>query len=125
MNSIIYTGPDACRRCLGWKQIANSDDGESWKYWAELPPPSNLAVQVGVVFPIQCPRCQGKGVEPSAEVRAKRLNIALDGLQGAWDALVRCVDEFEPADRTACAEYRDALDSAILLVLAAYKETRP
>lgn len=120
---VIYTGPDACQHCLGWKQIANSDDGESWKYWAELPSPENFAVQVGVVFPTRCPRCQGSGREPSAADRSERLHGALVGLQAAWDSLGRCVDEFEPSDMSACAAYRDALDTAILAVLTAWKES--
>jgi hypothetical protein len=61
----IYDEPDRCRQCLGWKRVANSDDGESWKYWAELAPPSNLAVMLGVVQPVECPRCKGTGKEPS------------------------------------------------------------
>lgn len=120
----IYSGPDACQRCLGWKKIANSDDGESWKYWAELPSPENLAVQLGVVFPIDCPRCQGTGREPSVADRQSRLTQALVGLQAAWDALERCTDEFEPQDMSACTEYRDMIDNAILNVLAAWKESR-
>lgn len=63
---VIYDGPNACRQCLGWKRIANSEDGESWKYWAELEPPSNLAVTLGLVVPITCPRCNGTGQEPAA-----------------------------------------------------------
>ena len=62
--TIIYTGNDACKQCLGWGKVANSDDQESWKYWAELKPPENLAIQLGVVKPIQCPRCNGTGIEP-------------------------------------------------------------
>jgi hypothetical protein len=58
---IIYDGPDPCPQCLGWKRVANSDDGESWKFWAELPPPSNLAVVAGLVKPVVCPRCHGTG----------------------------------------------------------------
>lgn len=61
---VIYEGPNACKKCLGWKRIANDDEQTPWKYWAELPPPSNLAVQLGVVVPIECPHCQGSGVEP-------------------------------------------------------------
>ncbi len=61
---IIYTGDDACQQCIGWKRIANDDEQSSWKHWAEIPPPSNIAVQLGLVFPIECPRCQGTGVEP-------------------------------------------------------------
>lgn len=119
----IYTGPDTCRRCLGWKKIANDDEQSSWKHWAELPPPSNIAVTLGMVFPIDCPRCQGRGREPSAADRHTRLDQALAGLQAAWDSLSRCVDEFAPDDAAACGEYRDALDSAILAVIAAWKES--
>ena len=31
-----------------------------------------------------------------------------------WDAVVRCVDEFEPEDMGACGETRDALDTALI-----------
>lgn len=31
-----------------------------------------------------------------------------------WGAVVRCVDEFEPEDMSACGETRDALDNAII-----------
>jgi hypothetical protein len=119
----IYTGPDMCQKCLGWKRIANDDEQLSWKHWAELPPPSNIAVQLGLVFPIDCPRCRGSGKEPSAADRTAHLHAALTLLQGAWNAVGRCADEFEPADMSACAEYRDALDTAIIAVLAAWKET--
>jgi hypothetical protein len=47
-----------------------------------------------------------------------RLFVAVEGLRGAWNQLGRCVDEFEPEDMTACAEYRGFLDDAILAVLA-------
>jgi len=120
---VIYNGPDACRRCLGWKKIANDDEQSPWKHWAELRPPENLAVQLGLVFPIDCPRCQGTGKEPSTEARNTRLAGALAGLQAAYNALSRCVDEFSPDDAAACSEYRDALESAILAALAAWKES--
>ena len=58
---VIYAGPDACPTCLGWKRIANDDAQSSWKYWAELPPPSNLSVQLGLVYPVACPTCLGTG----------------------------------------------------------------
>jgi hypothetical protein len=60
----IYDGPDACKKCLGWKRIADDDEQTSWKHWAELPPPSNIAVLLGLVHPIVCPRCNGTGKEP-------------------------------------------------------------
>lgn len=63
----IYDGPDQCTRCLGWKRIDDGDDGGSWKYWAELVPPQNIAVQLGLVRPIECPHCMGTGIEPGKE----------------------------------------------------------
>ena len=44
---------------------------------------------------------------------------AVAQLQHAWDELGDCCNEFEPENMTACAEYRDALDTAILAVLKA------
>ena len=64
---VIYKGDDACQQCIGWKRIANDDEQLSWKHWAELSPPSNIAVQLGLVFPIECPRCKGTGIEPKRE----------------------------------------------------------
>lgn len=62
MNLVtIYDGPDACEKCLGWKRVANDDDQSSWKHWAELPPPSNLSVVLGLVYPVECPACHGSG----------------------------------------------------------------
>lgn len=60
----IYDGDNACERCLGWKRIDDGDEGVSWKYWAELPTPSNIAIQLGIVKPITCPHCNGTGIEP-------------------------------------------------------------
>lgn len=120
----IYAGPDECRHCLGWKKIANSTDGESWKYWAELPSPENLAVQIGVVFPIDCPRCLATGKEPSAAERGLRLQTALAGLQHAWENVSSCTDEFGVDAANACAEYRDQLDVCVLAVVQAWKESQ-
>jgi len=60
----IYEGEDVCQRCYGWKRVDDGDEGMSWKYWAELPAQSALAVQMGIVKPIECPHCKGTGVEP-------------------------------------------------------------
>lgn len=125
MITEIYTGPDACRKCEGWKQVANTDDAVSWKYYAELLPPSvTFATPLGSLFPIDCPRCQGSGREPSADDRSARIHAALAGLEHAWDKLSGCVDEFGTDAAEACAEYRDQLDTAILATLAAWKESR-
>lgn len=50
-----------CERCDGCGRIANSDDGEAWTAWQDLPPPSDLAVRMGLVKPIPCPICGGSG----------------------------------------------------------------
>lgn len=46
-----------CGRCEGCGQIADSEDGEPWTTWAELPPGADLAVRMGLVKPIPCPVC--------------------------------------------------------------------
>lgn len=67
MNLIlIYEGDDACEQCLGWKMVADAGQ-ESWKYWAELPAQSRLAVAMGIVKPVLCPRCNGTGKEEEEE----------------------------------------------------------
>lgn len=62
---VIYDGPDACEKCEGWKRIDDGDDGVSWKFWAELPEQSAMAVRMGLVKPVECPRCKGEGTEPA------------------------------------------------------------
>ncbi len=53
-----------CNQCDGCGRIANSEDGEPWTVWQSLPPGSDLAVQMGLVQPIECPRCKGTGNDP-------------------------------------------------------------
>lgn len=50
-----------CGACAGCGQIANDDEGTPWQYWADLAPPSNLAVVIGIVRPLPCPSCGGSG----------------------------------------------------------------
>lgn len=50
-----------CTHCAGCGQIADTEEGEPWKYWLELPVGSALAVIAGIVKPIPCPMCQGSG----------------------------------------------------------------
>ncbi len=61
----IYEGENKCKLCQGWKRIDNGDEGISWKFWDELPSPSNIAVQMGIIKPIECPHCHGTGIEPN------------------------------------------------------------
>jgi hypothetical protein len=60
---IIYDGKDACKQCLGWKRVDNGQ-GASWKEWLDLPTPSRIAVDAGIIKPVVCPRCGGTGKEP-------------------------------------------------------------
>jgi hypothetical protein len=59
--------PDACSRCLGCGQLANTVDREPWSAWADLPPGSDLAVRMGLVRPEPCDGCGGTGVTPVVE----------------------------------------------------------
>lgn len=55
-----------CPRCEGCGQLANDDDRTPWTFWAELTPPSNMAVTLGLVFPEPCTDCSGTGVRAAA-----------------------------------------------------------
>ena len=66
---VIYKGIDACMLCDGYKRIDDGKDGVSWKHWEELPAQSAIAVRMGLVKPIVCPRCNGSGKEPEAWTR--------------------------------------------------------
>lgn len=50
-----------CPNCAGCGRIANDDEGTPWKYWAELPVQSAIAVIAGIVRPLPCPECGGSG----------------------------------------------------------------
>jgi hypothetical protein len=50
-----------CERCAGCGKIADSEDGEPWTSWTSLPLNASLAVVMGIVKPIDCPKCGGKG----------------------------------------------------------------
>lgn len=50
-----------CGTCAGCGQIADDEDGTPWKYWAELPAQSAIAITMGLVKPIPCPDCGGSG----------------------------------------------------------------
>jgi len=52
-----------CLVCDGEGQVANTETGEPWSYWANLPPGSDIAVKMGLVRPIPCKACSGEGRE--------------------------------------------------------------
>ena len=51
-----------CVKCMGEGRIASGDEGAPWSFWESLPPGSDLAVRMGFVYPIDCPKCSGKGL---------------------------------------------------------------
>lgn len=55
-----------CDKCDGCGQIADSEDHEPWTAWANLPPGSDIAVKMGLVKPITCPKCGGGGSVPGS-----------------------------------------------------------
>jgi hypothetical protein len=55
-------GEGKCPKCLGDGRVAGgTDDLDAWPVWAALPPGSDLAVRMGLVYPITCPACGGTG----------------------------------------------------------------
>ena len=50
-----------CPRCLGDGRVADTDQGEPWGMWRDLPIKSAHAVILGLVRPMPCPRCKGSG----------------------------------------------------------------
>lgn len=55
---------DVCAKCDGCGQVANSEDGEPWKEWEQLPEQSRASVHLGLVKPLTCPNCGGTGYPP-------------------------------------------------------------
>lgn len=62
-----------CTRCAGCGKIANDDEGTPWKYWAELPVQSAVAVIMGIVRPLPCTECGGSG-KRSATGQSNRMS---------------------------------------------------
>ena len=58
-----------CNKCDGEGRIANTEEGEPWSLWANLPVKSAMALMMGLVRPIPCPDCGGTGVAKKAEGR--------------------------------------------------------
>ena len=50
-----------CEACAGCGYVANDDDATPWKYWADLPQQSAVAIQMGLVKPVLCSACNGTG----------------------------------------------------------------
>lgn len=78
-----------CPKCEGCKQIANDEEGSPWSRWANLPPGSDVAVKAGIVKPIDCPVCDGKG-----EVLVGEAKPMSDRMKAAND-VNRCEGELD------------------------------
>lgn len=50
---------DTRTRCDGCGQVADTEYGEPWSYWMQLPVQSASAVLMGILKPIPCPVCGG------------------------------------------------------------------
>lgn len=50
-----------CDRCAGCGYITDGKNGDPFKYWLELPVQSAVALQMGLVKPVECPECKGSG----------------------------------------------------------------
>lgn len=57
-------GAAKCSACAGCGRVANDEDRTPWKYWAELPLQSAVAVVMGLVRPETCSACNGTGKTP-------------------------------------------------------------
>ena len=58
---IIQMKDGDCERCDGCGYVANTDDAEPWTCWANLPLKGATAVTMGLVGPVECPECKGRG----------------------------------------------------------------
>lgn len=87
------TDPDKCDRCWGCGLIASSEDGEPWTMWLDLPLKSSLAVVMGIVRPLPCPKCaprRGDLIETGCVAcKAGRTGHSHDEARGHYDAGTR------------------------------------
>lgn len=74
-----------CTRCEGCGRIANSIDGEPWSMWESLPSGSDVAVKLGVVKPVECPRCGGKKTMTVEVYEHEYFSPLGDALIAAWE----------------------------------------
>ncbi len=58
---------EKCDKCDGCGYVADTENQEPWTEWLKLPLGSSIAVIMGIVQKIECPRCGGDGFEPEGE----------------------------------------------------------
>lgn len=51
-----------CDACDGCGQVATDEERTPWSWWLELPLKASQAVLLGIVKPVTCEDCGGKGV---------------------------------------------------------------
>lgn len=109
----------ACRRCDGRGLIADSDDGEPWTAWENLPPGADLAVKVGLVRPIPCPDCTAINYsddDPGDAPALPRQAPAITAPAAHQLAAVRASRDIWRARMAEFAEHGDSIDEAVLLI---------
>ena len=50
-----------CDSCAGCGYVTDGESPEPFKYWLELPVQSAIALQMGLVKPVECFACKGTG----------------------------------------------------------------
>lgn len=53
-----------CEFCKGCGQVTNDEKCTPWKEWLDLPIETKMATSIGIVRPVLCPACNGKGRVP-------------------------------------------------------------
>lgn len=88
-----------CETCDGCGKLADTEDREPWSRWLEIPVKSALALQIGLVRPIPCTVCKGKGKVPdysgnNADRIQRSLEEAVTDLRESVKALETAVNEY-------------------------------
>jgi hypothetical protein len=50
-----------CNQCNGEGKVANDEGHTPWSYWENLPESSKMAIRMGIIWAITCPKCGGAG----------------------------------------------------------------
>ncbi len=50
---------EKCLKCDGCGKVADTEEQEPWTAWTSIPLQSSMAVLMGLVKPITCPKCDG------------------------------------------------------------------
>lgn len=94
-----------CSRCEGCGQIASDEEGSPWKYWDELPSESKAAVYMGIVYPLTCEDCQGRGyIVPDEETQAALDEVIAAAMRRLDEPPPWCTNVARCVKERRCAE---------------------